>query len=147
MLQSRSSEIKLVKPLKNCFLDPICTEKRSLWATHMMENFFFGRNNKSRSSAFRKFLFYQNIIFFDWVMDLSLSWVMFSVKKVSFPAKTAVHIQCVIIIISSINIVILLLLIIIIIIITLFYFDKIIQSKIYYKNQAQLQKADLLHRI
>ena len=71
---------------------------------------------------------------------------MFSVKKVSFPAKTAVHIQCVIIIISSINIVILLL-IIIIIIITLFYFDKIIQSKIYYKNQAQLQKADLLHRI
>ena len=29
-----------------------------------MEN-FFGRNNKSRSSAFRKFLFYQNIICFD----------------------------------------------------------------------------------
>ena len=51
---------------------------------------FFGRNNKSRSSGFRKFLFYQNIICFDWVMNLFLSWVMFSVKKVPFPAKTAV---------------------------------------------------------
>ena len=27
------------------------------------EKKFFGRNNKSRSSAFRKFLFYQNICF------------------------------------------------------------------------------------
>ena len=52
--------------------------------------FFFGRNNKSRSSAFRKFLFYQNIICFDWVMNIFLSWVMFSVKKVLFPAKAAV---------------------------------------------------------
>ena len=53
---------------------------------------FFGRNNKSasRSPAFRNFLFYQNIICFGWVMNLSLSWVMFSVKKVSFPAKTTV---------------------------------------------------------
>ena len=43
--------------------------------------------------------------------------------------------QCVIIII-----------IIIIIIIALFYFGKIMQNKVY-TNQAQLQKADLLHRI
>ena len=57
--------------------------------------FFFCRNSKSRSLAFRKILFYQNIICFDWVMNLFLSWVMFSVKKVSFPAKTAVHLgQC-----------------------------------------------------
>ena len=40
--------------------------------------------------AFRKFLFYQNTICFDWVMNFFLSWVMFSAKKVSFPAKTAV---------------------------------------------------------
>ena len=60
------SEKKLVKPFKNCFLDPICTEKGSLWAMPKVEkSFFFGRNNKSRSSAFRKFLFYQNIICFD----------------------------------------------------------------------------------
>ena len=81
---------KLVKPLKNCFLDRIYKEKGSLWAMLKMGKKFFGRNNKSRSSAFRKFLFYQNIICFDWVMDIFLSWVMFSVKKVSFPAKTAV---------------------------------------------------------
>ena len=80
---------KLVK-LKNCFLDPICTEKGSLWATPKREKNSFGRTNKSRSSAFRKFLFYQNIICFALVMDLFLSWVMFSVKKVSFPAKTVV---------------------------------------------------------
>ena len=55
------------------------------------EFFFFGRNNKSRSSAFRKFLFYQNIICFDWAINFFLSSVMFSVKKVSFPAKTAAH--------------------------------------------------------
>ena len=36
--------------------------------------------------------------------------------------------------------------IIIIIIIALFYFGKIMQNKVY-TNQAQLQKADQLHRI
>ena len=40
------------------------------------EKYFFGRNNKSRSSAFRKFLFYQNIICLDWVMNPFLFWVM-----------------------------------------------------------------------
>ena len=90
MLQSSNSEKNLAIPLKNCFLDPICTEKGSSWATPKVEKTFFGRNNKKRWSAFRKFLFYQNIICFDWVMNLFLSWVTFSVKKVSFPAKTAV---------------------------------------------------------
>ena len=51
---------------------------------------FFGRNNKNRYSAFRNFLFYQNILCFDWIMNLFLSSVMFSAKKVSFPAKTDV---------------------------------------------------------
>ena len=90
MLQSISSEKKLVKPFKNCFLGPICTKRGSLLATPKSKNIFFGRNNKSRSSAFRNFLFYQNIICFDWVMNLFLSWVMLFVKKVSFPAKIAV---------------------------------------------------------
>ena len=48
---------------------------------------FFSRNSKSRLSAFREFLFYQNIICFDWVMNLSLSWVMFSVKKSVISSK------------------------------------------------------------
>ena len=72
------------------FLDPNYTESRSLWATPKMEKIFFFKNKKSRSSAFWKFLFYQNIMCFDWVMNLFPSWVMFSVKKLSFPAKTAV---------------------------------------------------------
>ena len=50
----------------------------------------FCQNTKNRSSAFRKFLFYQNITLFDWVMNLFLPWVMFSVKIVSFPARAAV---------------------------------------------------------
>ena len=40
--------------------------------------------------SFKKVLFCQNIIPFDWVMNVSLSWVMFSVKKMLLPAKTAV---------------------------------------------------------
>ena len=51
---------------------------------------FFGRNNKSRPLAFRNILFYQNATCLDWVINLFVSWVMFFVKKVSFPAKTAV---------------------------------------------------------
>ena len=69
-------------------MSPLCTKKGLLWATPSMEKIFFDRNNKSWS-AFRNFLFYQNICF-DWNMNLFLSWVMFSVKEVSFPAKTAV---------------------------------------------------------
>ena len=60
------------------------------------------------------------------------------------------HIQCVvifIIIIITIIIIIIIIINIFIIIITLFYFGEIIQNEIYYKNQAQLQKAGLLHRV
>ena len=56
----------------------------------MKKKSFLGRNNKNRYSAFRKFLFHQNIVCFDWIMNLFLSSVMFSAKKVSFPAKTDV---------------------------------------------------------
>ena len=78
MLQSRSCGKKLVKPLKNCFLDPICTEKRSLWATPKMEN-FFGRQIISFPESF--YFIKIPCICFDWVMNLFLSWVMFSVQK------------------------------------------------------------------
>ena len=63
-----------------------------LWATPKMKNNFFDRNDKSRSSAFRNILFYQNICF-DWVMSLFLSWVQMFFVKVSFPA-TAVLWNC-----------------------------------------------------
>ena len=91
MLKSSSFEKKLVKPLKNCFFGPNLHGKGVIMDHAQDEKkIFFGRNNKSRSSAFRKFLFYQNIRCFDWVISLFLSWVMFSVKRVSFPAKTSV---------------------------------------------------------
>ena len=71
-------------------MDPICTKMGSLWATpKIKKSNFFSRNNKIRSSAFRNFLFYQNLICFDWVMNAFLSRVSFFVKKVSFLAKTA----------------------------------------------------------
>ena len=71
MLQSSSSEKKLVKPLKNCFFGSNLHKKGSLWATLKMENLILGRNHKSRSLTFRNVLFYQNICF-DWVMNLFL---------------------------------------------------------------------------
>ena len=48
---------------------------------------FFGRytKNSSWSAAFRNFLFYENIICFDWAINLFLSWVMPFVKTMSFP--------------------------------------------------------------
>ena len=58
-----------------------------------IKNNFFGKNNKSRSSAFKKVLFYQNIICFDWVMNLFLSWVMLLSKKCHFSLNScaAIH--------------------------------------------------------
>ena len=54
------------KPLTNYFLSPICIKKGSLRATPKIKKpHFFGRNDKSRSSSFRNFLLYQNIICFD----------------------------------------------------------------------------------
>ena len=73
MFQYISSEKKW-NLLKIVFLGPVCTKKGSLWATPKTKNNFYGKINKSRSSAFRNLLF---------------SWVMFFVKKMSFPVKTA----------------------------------------------------------
>ena len=82
---------QLVKPLKSCFLVPICAKRGNYGHRSQWKMFFLGRNNRNWSLAFRNILFYQNIICFDWIMNLFPSWVMFSVKKVSFPAKTAVN--------------------------------------------------------
>ena len=60
-----------------CHVDPngflyLLIMLHTLWAKTKLKNLFFGIN-KSRSSAFRNFLFYQNIICFDWVMNQSFS--------------------------------------------------------------------------
>ena len=54
----------MIKSLKKCFFEPSLHKKGSLWATPKQKNNCFSRNNKSRSSAFRNFLFYENIICF-----------------------------------------------------------------------------------
>ena len=62
---------------------PVCTEKGVVIMDHTHNGkFCFGRNNKSRSSAFRSF----------WLSYESFSYVegCFLSKKVSFPAKTTV---------------------------------------------------------
>ena len=93
MLQSSSSEKKLRKPLKNFFFWAQFAQKTGhYWPRLKWKTIFFCRNNKSRSPGFWNFLFYQNILF-GWVMNLFLSWMMFFVKKVSFPAEKAVDIH------------------------------------------------------
>ena len=77
--------------LKNCFLDPISTEKGSLWATPKMEkNLFLAEKTKADHQLSESFYFIK-ISCFDWVMDLFLSWVNFSVKKESFPKITIIN--------------------------------------------------------
>ena len=93
MLQSISSEKKLVKSLKNCFFGTNFHKNGAIMGHAPNETIFFGRNNKSKSSVFWNFLFYQNIICLDWVMNLFLSWVMFFVKKVLFPKINFINIK------------------------------------------------------
>ena len=97
MLQSRSSEKKLVKPLKNCFWQTQFPQKGH-YGPHPNEKQFFGRNNKRWLSAFRNFLFYQNILFwlsFDWsfsiLSDVFLSnKCHFQLKQLMMMANTSV---------------------------------------------------------
>ena len=56
-MQSSSSEKKLVKPVKNCFLDPICTEKGSLWAMPKMEKKNLAKITKSDHQLSESFYF------------------------------------------------------------------------------------------
>ena len=73
---------KLGKPRKNCFFVSNLHKKGVIMGHAQNEKqIFWGRNNKIRSSAFRNFLFHQNIICFGWIMNLFLSSVMFFVKK------------------------------------------------------------------
>ena len=66
MLQSSSSEKRLVKSLKKNFLDPILTEKGHYRGHAQYGQKLFGRKSKSGSSAYQnhiKISFYQNIMF------------------------------------------------------------------------------------
>ena len=84
-----SSEKKLVKSHKNCFLGPICTKKGVIMG-HEWKFFFLAEIRKADYQLSETFYFIKIYICFDWVMNFFLSWVMFSFKRVSFSAKTAV---------------------------------------------------------
>ena len=68
---------KVGKTSQKLFFGPNLHRKEVIMGHTQDGKFFLA----GRSSAFRKFLFYQNTICFDWVMNLFLSWVMFSVQK------------------------------------------------------------------
>ena len=59
------THFKVGKTSENCFFGSNLHRKEVIMGHAQDGQFFFGRNNKIRSSAFRKFLFYQNIICFD----------------------------------------------------------------------------------
>ena len=70
------------KTSNNCFFGPnLHSIKVRMGYAQNEKQVFFGRNNKSRSSAFKNFLLYQNIICFGWAMNLFLFSVMFFYPK------------------------------------------------------------------
>ena len=90
-MQSSSPEKKIGKASKNYIFGPKLHYKEvSMGLAQNEKQFSFGWNNKSRSSAFRNFLFYKNIICFGRVLNLFLFCVMFFYQKGPFPAKIAV---------------------------------------------------------
>ena len=67
------SKKKIVKPQqKLLFWAQFALQRGHHGPCPKWKNIFFGRNNKSKSLAFRNFLFYHNIICFGWVMSLFL---------------------------------------------------------------------------
>ena len=88
--KSSCSEKKLVKPLKIAIFGPNLHKKGiSIGNAQNQKQMLWREIKKRRSSAFRNFLFHENIICFGRVMNLFLFWVMFFVKKGSVPAKRA----------------------------------------------------------
>ena len=88
MLKSSSSEKKLVKPLKNCFLDPICIEKGSLWTTpKMKKNFFLVEITKADHQFSESFYFIKiSYVLTELWIFFFLEWCFLS-KKCHFHLK------------------------------------------------------------
>ena len=83
MLKSISSEKKLVKPLKNCFFGTNLHKKGVIVGhTQNKKQFFLAEITKADHQNSETFYFIKTYV----LTELML---MFFVKKVSFPAKTA----------------------------------------------------------
>ena len=69
---------KIDKTCKKKFFGPTYTRKGSVWVTPKTKNYFFCRNNKSRSKAFKNVLYYKSKyhICFGWVMNLFLPYIL-----------------------------------------------------------------------
>ena len=68
----------------------VCTKERSLRPTPKKKNFFFGRNNKSRSSALRNFCFIKIFVLTELRIFL-LSWFMFFCQKSVILKQALLH--------------------------------------------------------
>ena len=91
MLKSSSSEKKLVKPLKNCFFGPNLHRKGVIMDHAQDEKkIFLVEITKADHQLSECFYFIKISYVLTELCIFFLSSMMFSVKKVSFPAKTAV---------------------------------------------------------
>ena len=81
---------KAGKTSEKLFLDPICIEKGSLWTTpKMKKKFFLVEIAKADHQLSESFYFIKISYILTELWIFFLSSVMFSVKKVSFPASIA----------------------------------------------------------
>ena len=93
MLKSSSSEKKLLKPLKNCFFGPNLHRKGVIMdhAQDKKKNIFLVEITKADHQLSESFYFIKISYVLTELWIFFLSSVIFSIKKVSFPAKTAVN--------------------------------------------------------
>ena len=95
MLQSSSSEKKLVKPLKNCFFGPNLHRKWVIMGyAQDGKKFFLAEITKADHQLSESFYFIKiSYVLTELWTFFYLEWCFLS-KKVSFPAKTAVKLIC-----------------------------------------------------
>ena len=79
---------KISKVVKNCSSTTLFGQKLGQHGPHpKWSSFFYFGNNKRRSEAFKNFLFHQNIIRFDWVLNDFLTCVILCCQNQPFPAE------------------------------------------------------------
>ena len=83
MFPSRSSEKKLVKPLKYCFFWTQFAQKRSLWATPKMEKLFFAEITKADHQLSESFYFIKIYVLTELWIFFYLEWCFLSKKVIS----------------------------------------------------------------
>ena len=89
MLQSSSSEKRLVKPLKNCYFGPNLHRKEVIMGHAQDGKFFLAEITKADHQLQKVFILWKyHMLWLSYKSLCDVFSVMFSVKKVPFPAKT-----------------------------------------------------------